>query len=122
MAQVEAAAKAWIQAYYDAYKTGDATALNSMAEPGSQADGLAGGPREAVLHGHHTVVVEQITYQSLTARAVGDVGSVDVAYTTIGVPADWPSLKPTGPSQSKQWQQHMSFTRTDGKWLVDTFG
>ena len=121
VAQAEAAAKAWIQAYYDAYKTGDATVLDGMADPGSQAAGLAGAPRESVLHGHHTIVVSQITYHGVTSQVVGDVASVDASYTTIGTPSDWPSLKPTGAVQSRQWQDHIELMRVDGKWLINTF-
>ena len=121
IAEAVAAAKAWIQAYYDSYRTGDASVLNAMADPGSDADGLAGEPRTTVLTHHKTVVLTQLTYGPIDASVVGDVASVDVSYTTVGVPSDWPSLKATGPSESRLWHNHMAMMRINGKWLIDSF-
>ena len=121
VAQVEATAKAWIRAYYDSYRTADASVLISMVEPGSQAAGDAGTPRAFVLRLQRTEVVTQLTIDPITPAVVGDSATADVHYTTVSVPSAWPSLKPTGASETRAWVSHIEMIRIGGRWLVDSF-
>jgi hypothetical protein len=118
-AAVEAAVKGWLSAYYNSYRTGDASALNSLVVPGSVAAGNAGTPRETVLHSHQTLLVTQLIYATVQVDVTGSSAAADVNYTTIGDPASWPSLQVTGPMQTKHWSAHIELLLIDGRWLIN---
>lgn len=120
-AQVEAAAKDFIAAYYDSYRTADARGVEALVVPGSQADGNAGAGSTSVRTTHHTVLLSQLTYESVQVDVIGSDASANLSYTTVGTPAEWPSLATTGAPQTKHWTARLQLVLTSGRWLVDTF-
>jgi hypothetical protein len=120
-AQVEAAAKRWVTEYYQSYRTADASALDALAAPGSQAAGEAGAPRTDVLQSHRTILLGQITFEMVRVDVTAPTATAQVQYTTVGTPAAWPSLAVTGPPETKHWTAHIELTLAEGKWLIASF-
>jgi len=121
IAEVTAAAKNWIEAENRAYKTGSAEELNSLSVPDSQANGVAGIPRESVLHSHQTFVATRTEYTQLTIQVFSTSATADITYNVTGFRADWPSLVAIQPSKTVTGDHEMlSFQLLGGMWLVDS--
>jgi hypothetical protein len=119
-AQVEAAARRWVQAYDDAYKTGDAKQLAALDLPGSQADGESGAPFLDMRQTGKTFLTTSITYDSLVVQTFTNAASADMFYTALGQDAAWPSLQIKGPARQLKLHFRLTFVLINGQWLVDT--
>ena len=119
-AQVEAAAKRWVAAYQDEYRTGDPSGLSALDVPGSQADGESGSPLLDMRQTGRTFLTQQVTYNAIQVDAVPPTASADVMYTVLGQDASWPSLATQGSPRQVTISVQLSLVLINGQWLVST--
>jgi hypothetical protein len=120
VAEVEAAARRYVEALNNAMKTGSPDELDSLSVPGSQAEGNAGASAHVVHNRGLAFVVTEVTFQAITAEATDSAATATLDYTIVGFDAAWPSLQPRGSSQQIRRHAVFDFTRDGSAWLVDT--
>ncbi len=120
VAQVQAAAKAYVEALNDAMKTGSPAKLDSLSVPGSQAEGNAGVSAHVLHDTGRAFVVTRLTITSDAVTMAGSSAAIaDIEYTVTGFDAAYPSLRQLGDPRTVTAQKHLEFTLVSGKWLVD---
>src|SRR5579884_3792451 len=94
VAEVEAAVRRYVQAMQDSARTGDATAVDALVVPGSQAAGNAGVGAAFSRDNHYAFIASRVDIASLTVSLNVTTAMASVSYSLYGHTADWPSLKP----------------------------
>jgi hypothetical protein len=120
VAEVEAAARRYVQALADSMRTGSPDELDSLSVPGSQAEGNAGVAAGIVQRQHVAFVATAITVSKVDVQlnASTAVASADYAFT--GYDADWPSLKKReGTDHTISAHTTFELTSVSDKWLVE---
>jgi hypothetical protein len=123
VAEVKAAVRAFIAADVESAKTGDATLVHALAEPGSAADDTAGVTATISHTDHHNFITTRIDYADTSWHVVLGTASAsaDVDVSFFGHDATWPSLQPTEQDHETQvFHDHFELVTLSGKWLVST--
>jgi len=120
VAQVQDAARHYVEALNNAMKTGSPDELDSLSVPGSQAEGDAGASAHVVHNDGKAFVVTSVIYQTVDVDASSTVATATLDYSIVGYDASWPSLSAT--SSSRTIARHVVFdlSLVNGSWLVDT--
>lgn len=121
VAEVEAAARRYIEAVEQSAKTGDASEVDKLVVPGSQAEGNAGIASSFSQSNHYNFISTRIDYDSSSWQTdvAASTATVDVKYALFGHNADWPSLTPREPDHEIQpVSLHLVFELRGGQWLL----
>jgi hypothetical protein len=118
VAEVQAAARRYIQALDNAMKTGSPQELNSLSVPGSQAQGNAGVPAHIVRDTGKTFVVTALIVEHTAVDLSSTTALVTVDYSTEGYDAKWPSLTPLGVPRTLRHHEVLELDSSQGQWLV----
>ena len=119
VAEVEAAAKRYVEALDTAMRTGSPDELDSLSVPGSQAEGNAGVAAHVVNDTGRAFVVTVLDVANNSATLAGSAdASVVIAYRITGYDAEWPSLKQLAPPRTVSSQKNLDLTLVGGRWLV----
>jgi hypothetical protein len=123
VAEVKAAVRAFIAAQRDSAKTGDASPVHALAEPGSPADNSAGVTATISHTDHHNFITTHIDYldNSWSVVVASTTATADISVSFFGHDATWPSLQPQESDHETQvFHDHFDLVRSDGKWLIDS--
>jgi 3-oxoacyl-ACP reductase-like protein len=120
VAQVEDAARRYVQALGTAMKTGSPDELDSLSVPGSQAEGNAGVAAHVVHDTGRAFVVTalNVTADSATLAGASDATAV-IQYSLTGYDAEWPSMKQVAAPRTVSSQKSLEFSLVGGRWLVE---
>lgn len=119
VAEVEEAARRYVQALQDSAKTGDPGVVDALVVPGSQAAGNAGIASSFSRDNHYAFIASGITYSGWRIDLTGSAASVDLQYTLVGHAADWPSLRPRESDHAQgPIAMHLEFELHGASWLV----
>jgi hypothetical protein len=121
VAEVEAAARRYVEALEASAKSGDASAVDALVMPGSQAEGNAGIVSSFSRANGYNFIASRIEYasDSWQVTVVDDTATVLVTYSVFGHAADWPSLRPReSDHEAKPTSLHLEFELSKGQWLV----
>jgi hypothetical protein len=119
VAQVEAAARRYVEALQQSAESGDPAPVDALVAPGSQAQGNAGIASSFSRDNHYAFIVKRIDYGQLTVSMNTDTATVEIDYALYGHMADWPSLTPRENDRSTALTHlHLEFQLSAGKWLV----
>jgi hypothetical protein len=121
VAEVEAAARRYIEAVEQSAKTGDASEVDKLVVAGSQAEGNAAITANFSRENRFNFIASRIDYNGHSWRtSVGQTtASISVGYSLFGHTADWPSLRAREEDhQTAEVQLQLEFELRDGKWLV----
>ena len=121
VAQVEAAARQYIQAVEDSARTGSAAQVDALVVPDSQAAGNAGVVANLSRANHYNFIASRVDYDdsSWHVTLLTDTATLVVRYSLYGHLADWPSLTPREPDhETSAVQLQLEFALRDGQWLV----
>ena len=120
VAEVEAAARRYVQALADSMKTGSPTELDSLSVPGSQAEGNAGVSAHVVRATGRTFVATEVDVTRIQVDFASPVATVTLAYTLDGFDASWPSLQQLGTGRAVSRDAVLELDLVAGQWLVAT--
>lgn len=120
VAEVEAAARRYVQALADSMKTGSPTELDSLSVPGSQAAGNAGITAHIVRDTGKTFVATVVTISDLHVELASSAATATLDYSLEGYDAAWPSLRPLGSDRTLQHHESLELDLVQGQWLVAT--
>lgn len=120
VAEVEAAAKRYVEALDTAMRTGSPDELDSLSVPGSQAEGNAGASAHVVHNEGKAFVVTDVTYHHVNVETLTTAATATLDYAITGYDASWPTLHATGSSQTIAQHVVFDFSLVNSSWLVDT--
>lgn len=121
VAEVEAAARRYVEAVETSAKTGTATAVDQLCVPGSQAEGNAGITADFSRENHYNFMSSHIDFieSSWQVDVNTNTASVSAQYSVYGHNADWPSLRPReADRESSVVKLTLDFEYQEGQWLV----
>ncbi|HEV7680180.1 MAG TPA: hypothetical protein VGQ42_16585 [Candidatus Dormibacteraeota bacterium] len=119
VAEVEAAARRYVQALATAMKTGSPDELDALSVPGSQAEGNAGVSAGLVQNSHKAFVTNRVTFGKSNTNVNSSSATVDMEYSLAGYDADWPSMEVRSTERTITGRAVLEMTLTRGRWLVD---
>jgi len=121
IAEVEAAAKRYVEAVEQSAKTGSATMVDQLVVHGSQAEGNAGITADFSRENHYNFMSNRIDFvnSSWQVTVNSSTASVSVQYSVFGHDADWPSLRPReSDHESAPVRLTLELEYQSGQWLV----
>jgi len=119
VAQVEAAARRYIEAVELSAKTGDPSPVDALVVPGSQAEGNAGIASSFSHDNHYTFVASRIDYGAITVNVEVSTATAAISYRLFGHAADWPALKPREPDhETDQFHLDLELELQGQAWLI----
>ena len=121
VADVEAAARRYVEALEASAKTGDASAVDALVVAGSQAEGNAGILADFSRENHYNFIAGRVDYDpsSWQVSVGGATATAVFQFELFGHNADWPSLRAReADHESHSVQMNLEFQLEDGKWLV----
>lgn len=118
VAQVEAAARRYIEALDRAMQTGSPDELDSLSVPGSQAEGNAGIAAHVVHNTGKAFVVTGMSIKTITTNVFSSAATVTVDYVLTGYDASWPALRATDSSTTLAQHEDLELQAVGNSWLV----
>jgi hypothetical protein len=119
VAEVEAAARRYVQALADSMRTGSPDELDSLSVRGSQAEGNAGVAAHVVQGTGRCFVTSQLNVTSISASIVGSADAIaTIGYALSGYDAEWPSIKQLAPPRIINATHTLELQLVSGRWLV----
>jgi hypothetical protein len=121
VAEVEAAARRYIEAVEQSARTGDPSEVDQLVVPGSQAEGNAAITADFSRENHYNFIATRIDVDpaSTHVTVLSTSASAIVQYVLFGHDADWPSLRPRETDHStKPVTLHLEFELRADKWLI----
>jgi hypothetical protein len=121
VAEVEAAARRYVQALQDSAKTGDPAPVDALVVPGSQAAGLAGIAASFSRTEKYNFIVDRVDFDAASwiAQVNTTTATVSFRYSLHGHDADWPSLRPRETDhESQPLSASYQFELHEGSWLI----
>ncbi len=121
--EVKAVARRYLEAYWESAKTGDTSAVHTLTQPDTQADGNAGIAATISRSAHHNFIAERIDLDESSWRVqLSSVhATVAVAIRLYGHDADWPSLRAREPDhETGIYQARFEMEHATTTWLIYT--
>ena len=120
VAEVQAAARRYVEALAASMRTGSAAQLDALCLPGSQAQGNAGVVAGIVQHKHVAFVATDTMITSLSVDMNETTAVATIDYEFTGYDADWPSLHPRAAPRTMTFHAVLEFSLAGARWLVDS--
>ena len=125
IAEVEAAAKRYVEVVEHSAKTGDPSEVDKLVVPGSQAEGNAAVTSDFSRENHYNFMANRIDIDetSWQISVTDSVATASFRYSVFGHDADWPSLRPREPDhESKPVGVQLEFEYQGAQWLITQSG
>jgi hypothetical protein len=119
VAEVEAAARRYVQALQESAKSGNPTPVNNLVVPGSQAAGNAGVASSFSKDNHYAFIASRVDFGSVVAAVNQDTATAKITYALYGHTADWPSLAPReSDHETASFDLSLELDLRGSQWLV----
>jgi hypothetical protein len=119
VAEVEAAARRYVQALQESAKSGDPSPVNALVVPGSQAAGNAGVASNFSRDNHYAFIASRVDFAAVAATVNRTTATAKVTYALYGHTADWPSLTPReSDHETGSFDLSLDLELRGSQWLV----
>lgn len=121
IAQVEAAAKQYVEALERSASTGDPSAIDQLVVSGSQAEGNAAILADFSRENHYNFIATRVDFDETAWQLSVEASTATASFQfrLFGHNADWPSLRPReSDHETASIKMSLEFELDGGKWLV----